>query len=156
MRAEQPSRLNDSALFVFFNEIGIIAQLSGAIFAKTLPNGLNSSQFGVLNWFIRVDNEATPGRLAKAFQVTGGAMTNTLKKLEAKGFVKIEPDACSGRKKRVTITKQGRAVRKKAISASSLVFEEFAQSFPMAKIQEQVKELQRVRKYLDEYRYRRK
>lgn len=154
MSTEQPSRSIDSALFVFFNEIGIIAQLSNAIFKKTLPDGLNSSQFGVLNWFIRVDNEATPGRLAKAFQVTGGAMTNTLKKLQGRGFINIEPDVTSGRKKRVTITKQGRAVRKKAIAASSPVFKEFAQSFPMAKIEKQVKELQRVRKYLDEYRYR--
>jgi DNA-binding MarR family transcriptional regulator len=51
---------------------------------QNLPAGLTVSQFSVLNWFIRVDNVATPGRLSTAFQVTKGAMTNTLKKLHEK------------------------------------------------------------------------
>lgn len=145
-----------AALFTYFNEIGIISQLSGNLFERNLPDGLTSSQFGVLNWFIRVDNEATPGRLATAFQVTGGAMTNTLKKLEGKGLIKVEPDDSSGRQKRVTITASGRRMRDKAISAAAPMFTEFAAQFSANSIARQTKELQKVRQYLDEYRYRNK
>ena len=67
----------------FFNEIGIIGQLSSNQMQRAMPHDLTQSQFSVLNWFVRVDTQATPGRLAKAFQVTKGAMTNTLHKLKA-------------------------------------------------------------------------
>lgn len=144
---------SESPLFNYFNEIGIIAQLSNALFERNLPEGLNNSQFGVLNWFSRVDSEATPGRLATAFQVTAGAMTNTLKKLETKGFVKIEPDEFSGRKKKVTITVQGEKVRKQAIAAAAPLFQEFAENFEQKDIALQVEQLQKVREYLDQRRY---
>lgn len=144
----------ESPLFTYFNEIGIIAQLSSALFEKTLPEGLNNSQFSVLNWFSRVDSQATPGRLATAFQVTAGAMTNTLKKLESKGLVKIEPDEFSGRKKKVTITAQGELVREQAIAAAAPLFKEFAENFPQENIESQLQELRKVREYLDQRRYR--
>jgi DNA-binding MarR family transcriptional regulator len=124
------------------------------MFEHQLPRGLTSSQFAVLNWFMRVDSEATPGRLAAAFQVTGGAMTNTLKKLAAKDLIKIEPDATSGRKKRVTITANGRAMRNKAITAVAPMLKEFAEEFPVSKIEKQLKDLQKIRQYLDSYRFR--
>ncbi len=143
-----------SLLFIYFNEIGIIAQLSNALFERNLPDGLNNSQFGVLNWFSRVDSQATPGRLATAFQVTAGAMTNTLKKLESKGMVKVEPDEFSGRKKRVTITVKGKKVREQAIATAAPLFQEFAESFPQENIELQVEQLQKVREYLDQRRYR--
>lgn len=154
MAKQIPSETSESPLFTYFNEIGIIAQLSNALFERNLPEGLNNSQFGVLNWFSRVDSEASPGRLATAFQVTAGAMTNTLKKLESKGLVKIEPDEFSGRKKRVTITTQGEAVRKQAIASAAPLFQEFAAKFDHKSIELQVEQLQKVREYLDQRRYR--
>lgn len=143
-----------AALFSYFNEISIISQLAGNLFERNLPDGLTGSQFGVLNWFHRVDDEASPGRLATAFQVTAGAMTNTLKKLDAKGLVKVEPDGQSGRQKRVTITAKGKRTRDKAIAAAAPMFAEFAAQFSAAGIEKQTVELQKVRQYLDEYRYR--
>jgi len=154
MRRSKSSPTDEATLFVFFNEIGIISQLTSVLFERSLPDGLNSSQFGVLNWFARVDSEASPGRLATAFQVTGGAMTNTLKKLADKGLVKIEPDASSGRKKRVTITAKGVAMREKAIASAGPMLQEIAEEFSVGKIAKQLKELQKIRQYLDEYRYR--
>lgn len=144
---------NESMVFLLFNEIGIISQLSGALFQRSLPDGLNNSQFSVLNWFSRVDNEATPGRLATAFQVTAGAMTNTLKKLEGKGLIKVEPDANSGRKKKVSITTKGIETRELAIANATPLWKEFAEVFPQSKIEKQIKELQKIRQYLDERRY---
>lgn len=154
MTTKKPDNPATSPLFVYFNEIGIIAQLSTALFERSLPEGLNNSQFGVLNWFSRVDSQASPGRLATAFQVTAGAMTNTLKKLETKGLVRIEPDEFSGRKKKVTITEQGEKVREQAIAAAAPFFQEFAERFPQENIERQVDQLQKVREYLDLLRYR--
>ena len=76
----------DPPVFRLFNEIGIISQLSGTILARVLPHGLSMAQFGVLNNFVRLGGERTPAGLAEAFQVTRGAMTNTLTRLEAQGF----------------------------------------------------------------------
>ena len=144
----------DPVLFTYFNEIGIISQLVGNIFERSLPDGLTNSQFSVLNWFVRVDDQATPTRLATAFQVTGGAMTNTLKKLEAKGLVKVRPDVTSGRQKIVTMTAKGRAMRDKAIACAPPALGEFAEQFSMSNIEKQTRELKKVRQFLDEYRYR--
>ncbi|MCB1671135.1 MAG: MarR family transcriptional regulator [Gammaproteobacteria bacterium] len=151
-----PGSLNNeaTALFSLFNEIGIIAQLAGNEFERCLPDGLTNSQFGVLNWFVRVDSAATPGRLARAFQVTAGAMTNTLKKLAGKGLVRVQPDAQSGRRKIVTITPEGKALREQAIEGTRPLLMELAGQFPKARIQKQLKELQKIRQYLDERRYR--
>ena len=143
----------DDEVFAYFNEIGIISQLATGLFEQHLPEGLTQSQFSVLNWFVRVDVEATPGRLARAFQVTGGAMTNTLKKLESKGLVKVEPDAKSGRQKRVTMTKKGRRVREDAIKAVAPLLREFAAHFSALKLKRQTRHLAKVRQYMDERRY---
>ncbi|MFT4670889.1 MAG: DNA-binding MarR family transcriptional regulator [Pseudohongiellaceae bacterium] len=140
-------------LFNYFNEISIISQLSAAMFEKALPFGLTNAQFSVLNWFIRVDSEASPGRLATAFQVTAGAMTNTLQKLAAKQLIKVEPDPHSGRKKIVTITDKGRQQLEQAISSAMPLFTELSQQFDSAKIDSQLPLLREIRERLDEMRY---
>ena len=84
-------------LFEFFNEIGIINQLSSTRFERVLPPGLSLAQFSVLNNFARLGGTRTPAQLASAFQVTKGAMTNTLKKLAAGGYINITPDPADGR-----------------------------------------------------------
>ena len=138
--------------FEFFTEIGIISQLSSNYLQRHMPHGLTQSQFGVLNWFVRVDDEATPGRLAKAFQVTGGAMTNTLSKLAAKGFVTIEPDPESGRRKIVRMTKSGRAARDAAIASVSTGLMDFLAAFPSDRLKRALPLLRTVRGWLDEER----
>ena len=141
-------------LFTYFNELGIISQLSTSMFERKLPDGLTISQFSVLNWFVRVDDQATPGRLSTAFQVTKGAMTNTLKKLQAKQFVSVEPDASSGRRKIVKLTPKGRQIRDKAIAAAYPLMKEFTDLLDLAEIKKQMTTIQKIRMYLDEYRYR--
>lgn len=141
-------------LFNYFNEVSIISQLSSAMFEKTLPFGLTNAQFSVLNWFIRVDSEATPGRLATAFQVTAGAMTNTLQKLASKQLIKVEPDPNSGRKKRVTITEKGREQLEQSINCAMPMFSELLQQFDTTKMDSQLPLLREIRKTLDEMRYK--
>lgn len=144
-----PPGENLDLAFSFFNEIGIIAQLSTNQLHRTMPHGLTQSQFAVLNWFIRVDDEATPGRLASAFQVTKGTMTNTLAKLERKAFVTIEPDPESGRRKLVRITAAGRRARESALRAAHPQLEAFLARFPSGRVSRALPLLREIRQYLD-------
>lgn len=148
-----PDNQDYELLFTFFNELNIISQLSSRLFERNLPGGLTASQFSVLNWFVRVDNVATPGRLSNAFQVTKGAMTNTLRKLQEKQLVTVEPDRASGRRKIVKMTRRGRKVRDKAITAIYPLLAEFVQVFDIMEIKQQIIAIQKVRMYLDERRY---
>jgi DNA-binding MarR family transcriptional regulator len=103
--------------FAVLNEIAIIGQLSGNAFVKVLPDGLQLAQFGVLNHMVRVGDGWTPVKLASAFQVTKGAMTNTLQRLEARALARIEPDPADGRSKRVFITASGRQMHARCVTA---------------------------------------
>ena len=151
MTKKKSSQPSEATLFTYFNEISIIARLTIAQFERILPDCLNNSQFSVLNWFSRVDSQASPSRLATAFQVTPGAMTNTLKKLESKGLVKIEPDELCGRKKKVSMTSKGEKLQKQAVNAAAL-FQEMAKNRPLENIEIQVAQLQKVREYSDQRR----
>ena len=144
----------EQQLFNFFNEINIIAQLSSNEFERALPDGLTQSQFSVLNWFVRVDSVASPGRLARAFMVTRGAMTNTLKKLEQKGYIEVTPDEASGRSKKITMTATGRQIRDQAIEATFPLFAELAQGFPVDELKHLMPALQKLRTFLDARRYK--
>jgi len=150
------SKSSDDASFAtafdFFNEIGIIAQLASNQMQRSMPHGLTQSQFSVLNWFIRVDVQATPGRLASAFQVTRGAMTNTLGKLETKGFIRIEPDPASGRSKIVTMTPSGRKARDEAIASTHRILGDFLERFPAHALSVALPLLAEIRFYLDSAR----
>ena len=110
---------DDPVIFTFFNEIGIIDQLAQNILERALPDGLKMSHFVVLNHFARLGGARSPQDLARAIQVTKGAMTNTLKRLESRGLVNVRPDPDDGRAKRVTLTDAGLHVRNEAIQAIS-------------------------------------
>jgi DNA-binding MarR family transcriptional regulator len=104
-------------LFRFFNEIGIIAQLSGAAFEKVMPGTMTLPQFSVLNHLVRIGDGRTPLEIARALQVSKGAMTNTLGHLERSGWILVRPDDHDGRSKRVDLTDSGRHAHGQAIAA---------------------------------------
>lgn len=106
-----------AAMFRFLNEIGIIAQLSGAAFEKVMPGTMTLSQFTVLNHLTRLGGNRTPLQIANAMQVTKGTMTNTLGHLERAGWIAIRPDEHDGRSKRVDITENGRAAHGDAVTS---------------------------------------
>ena len=106
-----------AAMFRFLNEIGIIAQLSGAAFEKVMPGTMTLSQFTVLNHLTRLGGNRTPLQIANAMQVTKGTMTNTLGHLERAGWIAIRPDEKDGRSKRVDITESGRAAHGDAVKS---------------------------------------
>ena len=106
------------ASFQALTEISIIAHLADTALAKTLPDGLSIAGFGVLNHFVRLNRESeSPSQLARAFQVTKGAMTYTLQQLEERGLVRIEADPQDARGKIVRITAKGRRVREAGVKS---------------------------------------
>lgn len=141
-----------STYFRLFNEIGIIAQLSGNRLERVLPEGMSLAQFSVLNHFCRLGGAWSPTRLAAAFQVTKGAMTNTLQRLEAQGFVTIRADEEDTRAKIVEITDAGRSAREAAIRATGPIIMELAGLIPLADVKAALPFLEFVRKTLDENR----
>lgn len=135
--------------FAFFNEIGIIAQLSRAAFEARLPDGVTLPHFSVLNHLIRVADGRTPLELARAFQVPKTSMTNTLAGLEARGFVDMRPNPRDKRSKRVWLTEDGRRFRDQAIDLLVPTMEVLAQRFPPGEIGELVPKLSEIRAFLD-------
>ena len=139
-------------IFRFFNEIGIIEQLARNQFERIMPEGMRLAHFSVLNHFVRLGGEQSPASLANAFQVTKGAMTNTLQRLESKGFIEIRPDPEDGRGKLVQITESGRQAHIRAIRALGPLLEFAVQSLNADQFAQAVPFLEKVRIFLDENR----
>jgi len=146
---ERPGTPGDPVHFRLLNEIGIVAQLSGRLFERVMPGDMTLPQFTVLNHFVRLGRPSSPARLASAFQVTKGAMTNTLGHLEAKGFVTVCRDPADGRSKIVDITPPGRAAREEAVAALAPSLRRLADAIPGADIEAILPVLVRLRAYLD-------
>lgn len=135
--------------FRFFNEIGIIHQLSSNRFERVLPEGLSLPQFSVLNNFVRLGGTRTPAQLAAAFQVTRGAMTNTIARLEQQGCVRVEPSPVDGRSKIISITAAGRRLREKALRAANEDLEAVLAGMDVADLERALTVLVAARSYLD-------
>ncbi len=107
--------MTDSPLFALLNEIGIIEQLARNRFERAQPDGLRLPQFTVLNHLVRLGDGRGPAQLARAFQVGKPTMTNTLQRLEERGFIRLDPDPEDARAKRVMLTEAGRERRQAAV-----------------------------------------
>lgn len=139
-------------VFGFFTEIGIINQLSTAMFAKSLPDGVHPSHFSILNHLARMGDGKTPMRIASAMQVSKNTMTHSLKVLQDRGYIDVQPDPEDGRGKRVYLTETGRAFREGAIA---LVTEQFRHviGVDQREIMRRIRgDLEQMRKHLDDNR----
>ena len=152
MDKKPETKIANEAYFRFFTEIGIINQLVGTRAERFLPFGLTMSQFGVLNHFVRGLPPKSPLDLARAFQVTKGAMTNTVHQLETKGFVEVKPHETDGRSKIVSISEAGRAAHKEAQMALGSAFADFAAEFAPEDVAHLIPGLEKVRIWLDDNR----
>lgn len=149
---ENKHQPDGAVYFRLFTEIGIINQLSSNRAERAMPHGLTMSQFGVLNHFVRGLPPKSPLDLANAFQVTKGAMTNTLKQLEGKGFVDIVPHETDKRSKIVSISPKGRAAHQDAQIELAQQFKDFSEAFSVEEIAAQLPALEKLRIWLDENR----
>jgi len=139
----------DPPLFRLFTEIGIIEQLARNRLERCLPDGLKVSQFSVLNHLVQLEGEWSPRRLASAFQVTKGAMTNTLQRLEKRGLVDVVPDPRDGRGKLVTITDAGRNMRARCVASVAPLMAELSQVISTKELSSTLPALAKIRQHLD-------
>jgi len=139
-------------LFRFPNEVGIIEQLARAKLESVLPIGLRMSQFIVHNHLVRLGGDWSPARLANAFQVTKGAITNTLQRLQSRGLVKIVSHPGDGRGKLVCVTAAGRDMRKQCVRSINPLLGDLQAKFGEKRVADALPLLEEVRKYLDEQR----
>lgn len=142
----------EGLLFRFFNEIGIIEQLSRTLFEGELPDGLILPHFTVLNHLIRVQDGSTPLKLARAFQVPKTSMTHTLAVLEKHGLIEMRPNPEDARSKCVWITDAGRAFRDEAIGRLEPHLRRMAETISPAEIAAALPVLVATREYLDRTR----
>jgi len=138
--------------FRMFNEIGIISQLSSNRLERVLPPGMSIAQFSLLNHLVRLGGAWAPSRLARAFQVTKGAMTNTLQRLEAQGLIRVTADPDDARGKLVEITEAGRRMREKCIRATGTAMGDIVKLVPTDDVGAVLPFLEHLRKTLDESR----
>lgn len=108
---------SDSLPVALFSEIFMADQLARSRIGRALPKGMELSHFSVLNHLARANEEKSPAQLARMFNVTRGAMTNTLARLERAGYVHVRPDWDDARRKFVAISPAGRAARDVAVEA---------------------------------------
>lgn len=146
MKQDQKLRM----AFQTMSEIAIIGQLADNALRQTLPEALSIASFGVLNHFARLGVEGeSPSKLARAFQVTKGAMTYTLQQLEALGYVTIEDDASDARAKVVRVTKAGARAREAAIARVNPGMSRMLQFIPAEEFAAALPFLQRLREVMD-------
>jgi DNA-binding MarR family transcriptional regulator len=135
--------------FAFFTEVGIIAQLSRAMFEARLPDGFNLPQFSVLNHLVRVKDGQTPQALARAFQVPKTSMTHNLSVLEGAGLIAMGTNPRDGRSKVVTITTAGRGFHEAAIGRLTPDVQGLARQFPVGEVGDLTFRLSILRQILD-------
>jgi DNA-binding MarR family transcriptional regulator len=147
-----PDPSPEETFFQFFTEVGILAQLSRALFEARLPDGFTLSQFTVLNHLIRVKDGRTPLELARAFQVPKTSMTHSLAVLERHELIEMRPNARDGRSKCVWITETGRAFRQGAIAGIVPDMAAIAARFPVDRLGEALPALGDLRRVMDAMR----
>lgn len=125
---------SDPLAVSLFSEIFMVDQLARSRLSKALPKGMEISHFSVLNHLARMNEERSPAQLARTFNLTRGAMTNTLTKLEWAGQVHIRPDWDDARRKFVAISPSGIKARDAALEAIAPLIHEVVDDIGAEKV----------------------
>ena len=141
---------SNSLAIALFTEVMAADQLVRARLTKVLPKGMEISHFSVLNHLARTGGEKTPAQLAQTFQVTRGAMTNTLSKLEWAGYVHVRPDWDDARRKLIAISPAGRQARDLAIGSVTPVINEVVDTLGKEQVRGALPILREMRSKLTE------
>lgn len=140
--------IDDPITFTVLTEIRAIEQLAALRLARALPDGLEPSHFAVLNHFSHLGGEKSPAQLAKVFQLTKGAMTNTISRLEKAGFVRVRADARDGRRKLVSLTEAGLEIRNRAVNDLAPIFAEITEGVGREPLRQALPALRALRLHL--------
>ena len=135
-----------------FDEISMIEHGVRTVIGGCLPVGLSYPQFEVLNLIARRGEDLTPARIATALQMTPGAITNTLQRLEAMGLIVLEPCGADRRKKRVRLTGPGREAYNRSMAAIRPKMEKLRDAFTQKEFREALPFLRALRIWMTEQR----
>ena len=114
-----------------FSEIRGIDEGVRDSIAESLPAGLTVGGYEVLRQMEIRGDGAGPAELAQLLHAPKSGMTATLQRLEAEGFVRIEPCPDDGRKKRVWFTPEGRDAFARAVEGIRPKMEHLREAFTM-------------------------
>ncbi|MEP1588393.1 MAG: MarR family winged helix-turn-helix transcriptional regulator [Tateyamaria sp.] len=128
-----------------FSEVLAADQMVRYRLGRVLPKGMEISHFSVLNHLVWHDTERSPAQLAETFNVTRGAMTNTLSRLEWAGHIHIRPDWDDARRKMVAISPAGRRARDQALSAIAPMISEVIDTLGEDRVRETLPILRQLR-----------
>ena len=101
---------------------------------------------------MRLPGPHTPTQIAKAFQVTKGAMTHSLGLLVNNGFVSLEKATRDGRSRHVCITSAGVDMFRETVTRLNPYFSDLSASVPNREIEALTKTLQKIRMLMDSAR----
>lgn len=133
-----------------FDEIGLIEAGVRTVISRCLPLGVNYPQFEVMNHLARRGEGRTPIQIAQALQMTPGAITNTLQRMEATGLAEVRPDPEDGRKKRVALTPAGRQAYQSAMAALKPRMGSLREGFTQKEFREALPFLRALRAWMQE------
>jgi DNA-binding MarR family transcriptional regulator len=139
----------DPVVIALFSEIVMVETLARNRLTRVLPRGMELSHFMVLNHFARLGGEKTPAQLARVFHVTKGAMSNTVARLNAAGYVHVRPDWEDGRRKWIAISPAGRAARDRTVAAIAPVFDDVVAGLGVERMRAALPVLRALRELLD-------
>ena len=131
-----------------FDEISMIEHGVRTVIGRCLPVGLSYPQFEVLNLVVRKGGEQTPAQIAVALQMTPGAITNTLQRLEAMRLISVEPCDADRRKKRVRLTGEGREAYNRSMAAIRPKMEKLREGFTQKEFREVLPFLRALRTWM--------
>lgn len=131
-----------------FSEILAADQSVRNRLSRVLPKGMEISHFSVLNSLQWHNEERSPAQLAETFNVTRGAMSNTLNKLEWAGYIHVRPDWDDARRKMVAISPAGRAARDQALGTIAPVVNQVIEQLGEDRVRATLPILRELRKQL--------
>jgi len=143
---------SDPPAFQLLNEVGIIDQLVQHRAGLLLAPELNMPQFIVLNHLVRRGIDSSQIELARATQVTKGAMSNTVARLLDKGYIVVQGDPADGRGKRVALSPEGRHIRQQAVARLAQGLTGMAEVLPAAELDSTLAALRKLRVWFDAQR----
>lgn len=133
-----------------FTEIAIIEHLARTRIERISDEPLAAGQFGVLNYFQRNHHGPdTIGGIAWAFQEDEAHTADKVQKLEAKGFVTVDPPASRDRSAVVFITDEGRMAQDEKLRSIAPEFEGLVSEIPEDDLETTVRTLREIRLTLD-------
>ena len=139
---------NALAILLFSELLAADHAVRGSL-TRILPKGMEISHFSVLNVLAFKGEESTPAKLAERFNVTRGAMTNTLNRLEWAGQIHLRPDWDDARRKFVAISPAGLAARDQALKAIEPILSETSGAIGVERVRNALQTIREMRQRLE-------